>query len=33
MAAHAAVGAFILRFVYPRPAAASLARIMRWWSR
>ena len=33
MAAHAAVGALILRFVYPRTTPARHARIMRWWSR
>jgi 1-acyl-sn-glycerol-3-phosphate acyltransferase len=33
MAAHAAAGALILRFVYPRTDAARHARIMRWWSR
>ena len=33
MAAHAAVGALTLRFVYPRTTSARHARIMRWWSR
>jgi len=33
MAAHAAAGALILRFVYPRTDAAGHARLMRAWSR
>jgi 1-acyl-sn-glycerol-3-phosphate acyltransferase len=33
MALHAATGALILRFVYPRTDASRHARVMGWWSR